>query len=386
MSLAEVQLSPTIAIGARAAELVSQGIDVISLSAGEPDFPTPPDACEAGIQAIRDGFTKYTPNNGTLELRRAIAQKLKLDNALEYSPDEILVSNGAKQAFFNSLWALVSPGDEVLIPRPYWVSYPDMVQLIGAVPVFIPTPAGSGFRLTLDALKKAWTPRVKALILNSPVNPTGVVYSQGELDQLAAFLVEEQLWALSDEIYEKIVYDSNESASIARSPGMKDKAVVVNGFSKAYAMTGWRLGYAAGPKAVIQKASAIQSHITTNASSISQKAGVGALGGSQQSVKKMVEEFRQRRDFLVENLGHISTLSFPIPQGAFYLWIDVSHYIGKGIKDSLELCRYLLDKHNVALVPGEAFGEGGYVRLAYAVQQHRLEEGVRRLVRGLKAL
>ncbi|MGE5693416.1 MAG: pyridoxal phosphate-dependent aminotransferase [Candidatus Zixiibacteriota bacterium] len=386
MSPAEVKLSPTIAIGTRAAELASQGIDVISLSAGEPDFPTPADACEAGIQAIRDGFTKYTPNNGTLELRKAIALKLKNDNGLEYAPDEILVSNGAKQAFFNLLWALVSPGDEILIPQPYWVSYPDMACLIGAVSKFVSTPKENGFRLTREALEKAWTPKAKVLILNSPCNPTGVVYSQRELDSFASFLAEKKIWAISDEIYEKIAYNSNAGSSIARSPRMKEKTIVVNGFSKAYAMTGWRLGYAAGPKDVIQKASAIQSHITTNASSISQKAGVGALKGDQKPVVEMANEFKARRDFLVEALRKLPRLSYPEPEGAFYLWIDVSAYLGGKVADSIELCRYLLEKYNVALVPGEAFGSPGYVRLAYAIQQGRLEEGVRRIIAGLSAL
>ncbi|HXF49009.1 MAG TPA: pyridoxal phosphate-dependent aminotransferase [Verrucomicrobiae bacterium] len=386
MSPTEVKLSPTIAIGTRAAELASQGIDVISLSAGEPDFPTPPDACEAGIAAIRDGFTKYTPNNGTLELRKAIALKLKNDNGLEYAPDEILVSNGAKQAFFNLLWALVSPGDEILIPQPYWVSYPDMACLIGAVARFVPTPKENGFRLTREALEAAWTPKAKVLILNSPCNPTGVVYSQRELDSFASFLTEKKIWAISDEIYEKIAYTSNAGSSIARSPKMKEQTVVVNGFSKAYAMTGWRLGYAAGPKDVIQKASAIQSHITTNASSISQKAGVGALKGDQKVQAEMAKEFKARRDYLVEALRRAPKLSFPVPEGAFYLWMDVSAYLGGKIADSIELCRYLLEKHNVALVPGEAFGSPGYVRLAYAIQQGRLEEGVRRIISGLSAL
>ncbi len=386
MSPAEVKLSPTIAIGTRAAELASQGIDVISLSAGEPDFPTPAAACEAGMAAIRDGFTKYTPNNGTLELRRAIAAKLKNDNGLEYGPDEVLVSNGAKQAFFNALWALLSPGEEVLIPQPYWVSYPDMVNLIGAIPRFIPTAKDNGFRLTLQALEAAWTPKAKVLIINSPSNPTGVVYSQKELDQLAAFLSQKKIWALSDEIYEKIVYDSNGSASIARSPRMKEQTIVVNGFSKAYAMTGWRLGYAAGPKEVIQKASAIQSHITTNACSISQKAGIGALRGDQRPLAEMAREFKARRDFLVPALRNVPKLSFTVPQGAFYLWIDISAYLGGRVKDSIELCQYLLEKHNVALVPGEAFGSPGYVRLAYAIQQARLAEGVNRLIAGFSGL
>lgn len=386
MSPAEVKLSPTIAIGTRAAELASQGIDVISLSAGEPDFPTPADACEAGIQAIRDGFTKYTPNNGTLELRKAIALKLKNDNGLEYAPDEILVSNGAKQAFFNLLWALVSPGDEILIPQPYWVSYPDMACLIGAVARFVPTPKENGFRLTREALQVAWTPKAKVLILNSPCNPTGVVYSQRELDSFASFLTEKKIWAISDEIYEKIAYNSNAGSSIARSPRMKERTIVVNGFSKAYAMTGWRLGYAAGPKEVIQKASAIQSHITTNACSISQKAGLGALKGDQKAQAEMAKEFKARRDYLVEALRRAPKLSYPVPEGAFYLWMDVSAYLGGKIADSIELCRYFLEKHNVALVPGEAFGSPGYVRLAYAIQQGRLEEGVRRIVAGLSAL
>ncbi len=382
----EVKLSPTIAIGTRAAELASQGIDVISLSAGEPDFPTPADACEAGIKAIRDGFTKYTPNNGILELRKGIAEKLKNDNGLEYSPEEILVSCGAKQAFFNTLWAIVSPGDEVLIPQPYWVSYPDMANLIGAVPRFIETTKENGFRLTLDVLRQAWTPKVKALIFNSPANPTGVVYTQKELDMLAPFLIEKKIWILSDEIYEKIVYDTEAGASLARSPDLKNQSIVVNGFSKAYAMTGWRLGYAAGPKEVINKASAIQSHITTNASSISQKAAVGALKGDQRPIAEMVKEFHARRDFLVSRLGRVPDLYFPVPQGAFYLWVDVSAYLNGRIKDSIELCKYLLENCKVALVPGEAFGSPGYVRLAYAIKQARLEEGVSRFVAGLQAL
>jgi aspartate/methionine/tyrosine aminotransferase len=386
MSPAEVKLSPTIAIGTRALELVSQGIDVISLSAGEPDFPTPADACEAGIQAIRDGFTKYTANNGTPELRKGIAEKLKKENGLEYTPDEILVSSGAKQAFFNALWAIAEPGDAVLIPKPYWVSYPDMVNLIGAAPRYVPTFRENGFRVTLDALQKSWTPKVKALIFNSPANPTGVVYTQKELDGLAPFLLEKKIWVLSDEIYEKIVFDAECGATLARSPGLKNRTIVVNGFSKAYAMTGWRLGYAAGPKEVIAKASAIQSHITTNASSISQKAAVGALKGDQKPIAEMVKEFRARRDFIVGRLGKVPNLPFPVPQGAFYLWMDVSAYLGGRARDSVELCQYLLEEHKVALVPGEAFGSPGYMRLAYAIRQERLEEGVQRIMAGLESL
>lgn len=386
MSPTEVKLSPTIAIGTRALELVSQGIDVISLSAGEPDFPTPPDACEAGIQAIRDGFTKYTANNGTPELRKGIAEKLKKENGLDYTPDEILVSNGAKQAFFNALWAIVEPGDAVLIPKPYWVSYPDMVNLIGAVPRYVPAPKENGFRVTLDALQKSWTPKVKALIFNSPANPTGVVYTQKELDALAPFLLEKKIWVLSDEIYEKIVFDAECGATLALSPGLKNQTIVVNGFSKAYAMTGWRLGYAAGPKEVITKASAIQSHITTNASSISQKAAVGALRGDQKPIAEMVKEFKARRDFIVSSFGKVPNLSFPVPQGAFYLWMEVSAYLGGKVKDSVELCKYLLEEHKVALVPGEAFGAPGYMRLAYAIKQERLEEGVKRIISGLESL
>ncbi len=261
-----------------------------------------------------------------------------------------------------------------------------MGVLVGDVTKYNSNPKENVFRLTVGNLEAAWTPKVKALILNSPCNPTGVVYSQKELDSFATLLAEKKIWAISDEIYEKIAYNSNAGSSIARSPRMKAQTIVVNGFSKAYAMTGWRLGYAAGPKEVIQKASAIQSHITTNASSISQKAGLGALNGDQRPMVEMAKEFKARRDFLVEVLKKVPKLSFPVPEGAFYLWIDVSAYLGGKVADSIELCRYLLEKHKVALVPGEAFGSPGYVRLAFAIQQGRLEEGVRRIIAGLSGL
>ncbi len=261
-----------------------------------------------------------------------------------------------------------------------------MVNLIGAVPRYVPTPRENGFRVTLDALQKSWTPKVKTLIFNSPANPTGVVYTQKELDILAPFLLEKKIWVLSDEIYEKIIFDAECGATLARSPGLKNQTIVVNGFSKAYAMTGWRLGYAAGPKEIIGKASAIQSHITTNASSISQKAAVGALRGDQKPIAEMVKEFKARRDFIVSRLGKVPDLHFPVPQGAFYLWMDISAYLGGKVKGSVELCQYLLEEHKVALVPGEAFGSPGYMRLAYAIKQDRLEEGVKRIISGLESL
>jgi aspartate/methionine/tyrosine aminotransferase len=361
-----VQPSATLAMTARAKLLKRQGLPIIGLSAGEPDFDTPPPIAEAGIQAIREGYTHYTENMGLLELRERICRKLERDNGLDYSPDHI--------------------------PAPYWVSYPEMVRLAGAEPVAIPTTADDEYRMTAQALEEAVTERTRMLILCSPSNPTGAVYPRGELEALAEVLRRhEDVFILSDEIYEYVIYDA-EHVSLASLPGMKERTITVNGFSKAFAMTGWRLGYLAAEKPIVQVADKIQSQVTSAPSTITQKAGIAALDMDRSYVDAMVQEFRRRRDFMLERIGNIGGLRCPRPEGAFYLFPDVSHYLpsespeGRTIKTTEDLCFYLLEEHHVALVPGDSFGGPDGIRISYAASMKDLEEAMHRVEAGLSAL
>lgn len=387
-----VQPSATLAMTARAKQLKREGRPVIGLSAGEPDFDTPGPIAEAGVAAIRDGITHYTENAGMPELREAVCRKLLEDNGLEYRPDEVLCSNGAKQSVALSVTALCRPGDEVLIPAPYWVSYPEMVRLAGGTPVSIPTTADEEYRVGPAALEAAVTERTRLLILCSPSNPTGSVYPPGELEALAEVLRRhEDVFVISDEIYEKVIFDA-EHVSFASLPGMADRTLTVNGFSKAYAMTGWRLGYLAGPGPIVKAASKIQSQMTSAPSSITQKAGIAALGLDGRYVQEMVDQFRLRRDFMLERVGHIDGVRCPRPEGAFYLFPDVSAYLGttspdgRSIETSEDLCFYLLEEHHVALVPGDAFGAPGGLRISYAAAMPDLEEAMHRVEAGLSTL
>lgn len=390
--VAAMQPSATLAMSARAKALKRQGRPVIELSAGEPDFDTPAPIREAGIEAIREGFTRYTANAGTPELREAIARKLRDENGLAYDPAEILCSNGAKQSVAQAVLVLVRPGDEVLIPAPYWVSYPEMVRLAGGEPVVVETGPAQGYRMRPEDLEAALTERTRLLILNSPSNPTGAVYTRAELEALAEVLrAREDVLVVADEIYERVLYDA-EHVSFASLPGMRERTVTANGFSKAFAMTGWRLGYLAGPRWVVDAAATVQSQLTSAPSSISQRAGLAALQMGPEPVEEMVRAFRQRRDFLLGALGQIDGLACPKPEGAFYLFPDASAFFGRTapsgrvIDGSEALCLYLLEEHDVALVPGDAFGAPYGIRLSYAASMDDLREAAARIRRGLEAL
>ncbi|PSQ63787.1 MAG: aspartate aminotransferase, partial [Bacteroidetes bacterium QH_10_64_19] len=357
-----MQPSATLAMKSRAEERRRQGHPVVALSAGEPDFDTPDPISDAGVEAIRDGFTDYTENPGTLELREAICDKLERDNDLSYTPDHIVCSNGAKQSLALAIHALCDEGDQVLVPAPYWVSYPEMARFSGAEPVVISTDVDDQYRLTPDALEAAITERTRLLILCTPSNPTGTVYPPEELAALAAVLRDhEQVYVVSDEIYEHVLYDA-EHRAFASFSGLKDRTITVNGFSKAYAMTGWRLGYMAAPAPIAQAAAKIQGQFTSAPCSITQKAGVAALEMDHGPVDEMVAAFRRRRDVVVDRLRAIEGVRCPMPEGAFYVYPDVSRVLGaeapdgSTIEDSSDLCFYLLEEHDVALVPGTAFG------------------------------
>jgi len=387
-----VQPSATLAMTARAKQLRREGKPVISLSAGEPDFDTPAPIAEAAIQAIREGFTHYTENAGMLELREAICRKLAEENGLTYEPDQILCTNGAKQAVAMAIEVLCRPEDEVLIPAPYWVSYPEMVRLAGATPVILPTSVETGYRLTPEQLEAAITERTRLLILCSPSNPTGTVYTPEELEALADVLRRhEHVYVLSDEIYEYILFDAKH-VSFASLPGMKERTITVNGFSKGFAMTGWRLGYLAAERPIVKAAAKVQSQFTSAPCSISQKAGLAALQMDKGPIREMVAAFRQRRDFVLERLQAIDGITCPKPEGAFYLFPQVSAFYGRRtpdgqtITDSESLCLYLLEQCHVALVPGQAFGDPNGVRISYAASMENLAEAMRRIEAGLAAL
>ncbi len=383
--VAKVKPSETLAITAKANALRAQGRDVIGFGAGEPDFDTPDHIKQAAIRAIEAGFTKYTPVGGTDELKDAILAKLKTDNGLEYKRSQVVVSCGAKHTLYNLAQALFEEGDEVIIPAPYWVSYPDIVVLAGGTPVILNTLEKDGFKMKPDELKASITGRTRAVIFNGPSNPTGAAYSPEELKALAAVLADTDIFAVSDDIYEKILYADFPFANIAMAdPRLKDRTIVVNGVSKAYAMTGWRIGYAAGPEEIIAAISKIQSQNTSNPTSISQKASVAALTGDQHVVSIMVAEFKRRKDAIVDALNNIPGIHCPMPAGAFYVFPNVSalygrSYEGKKITNSTEFIEYLLDVANVATVPGAAFGSDDHIRLSYATSMKNIEEGVRRI-------
>ncbi|KAK0608724.1 hypothetical protein LWI29_035079 [Acer saccharum] len=391
-----VKPSKTVAITDQATALAQAGVPVIRLAAGEPDFDTPAVIAEAGINAIREGFTRYTPNAGTMEIRSAICHKLKEENGISYTPDQILVSNGAKQSILQAVIAVCSPGDEVIIPAPFWVSYPEIARLADANPVILPTKISENFLLDPKLLESKLTEKSRLMILCSPSNPTGSVYPKELLEQIAKIVAKHpRLLVLSDEIYEHIIYAPATHTSFASLPGMWERTLTVNGFSKAFAMTGWRLGYIAGPKHFVAACNKIQSQSTSGASSISQKAGVAALGlgyAGGEAVSTMVKAFRERRDFLVKSFGELDGVKMSEPQGAFYLFIDFRSYYGSEaegfgkIENSESLCRYLLDKAQVALVPGDAFGDDTCIRISYAESLTTLQAAVERIKKALVQL
>lgn len=389
----KIKPSPTLEITAKAKAMKAEGIDVVGFGAGEPDFDTPENIKEAARRALDEGFTKYTAVGGTDELKDAIINKLKRDNNLTYTRPEILVSCGGKHSLYNIAQALFEAGDEVIIPAPYWVSYPPQVDLNDATPVIVETTDKTGFKILPDQLEKAITPKTKAFILNSPSNPTGAAYSKSELEELARVLVKHRVFCITDEIYEKIVYDGFEQISIASlSDEMKKQTIVVNGASKVYSMTGWRMGFAAGPKEVIAAMTKIQGQVTSNATSITQKACVEAYNGSQDAVTTMVGEFKKRRDIIVERLNQIPGITCNNPQGAFYVFPNINGLFGKKtpegkkISSSSDVASYLLETQKVAVVPGIGFGADDYMRLSYATSMENIQKGLDRIEDAVKKL
>lgn len=388
-----VQPSATLKVTGRAKELKREGKSIVSLSAGEPDFKTPGYICDAAIGAINEGQHGYTMNPGTPELRESICAKLKRDNGLDYAPSQIICSNGAKQSVGFALLATVDEGDEVIIPAPFWVSYPEMTRLAEGTPVTIRTSFENDFRLTADQLEEAITDKTKVLILCSPSNPTGSCYSKEDLEALANVLRKHpRVLVISDEIYEYIVFDGEHQSILNVAPDLKDRVIVVNGFSKGFAMTGWRLGYLAAHPDIVKAVSKIQSQETSAPSSISQAAGLAAYTNNLSEVHAMRDEFKKRRDYMVENLNAIEGVSCFTPGGAFYVFPDISAHLGKSkadgskIETSTDLCLYLLDEFGLAVVPGDAFGEPDGLRMSYAASQADLEEAMERFTNGLNSL
>ena len=388
----KIGVSPTMRIAAQAKEMLANGEDLIDLSVGEPDFPTPQNVKDAAKRAIDNNETKYTVNQGRYDLREAIAKKLKIENGLDYTPNEIIVSTGAKQSLYNAVQSLVHDGDEVIFTSPYYVSYPEMVTLAHGKSVVIPTTEETGFNMTPDQLSKAITSSTKLLIMSYPTNPTGACYNKKELEAIAAIVEEKKLFVLSDEIYENLIYDNNKFVSFASlGEEIKRRTIVVNGFSKSYAMTGWRIGYAAGQEEFIKAMNKIQSHSTSNASSISQAAGLEALNGPQDFIPMMRNEFERRRNFVYEQLCSIKGIKCFKPKGAFYVFPNVESYFGKStsvfrIEHSFDLAMYLLHEAKVATVPGSGFGAEGHLRLSYSTSMENLKEGLKRIKEALGKL
>jgi len=388
----KIKPSPTLAIDSKAKAMKAAGIDVISFGVGEPDFDTPDNIKEAAARAMREGFTKYTAVGGIDGLKDAIIEKLSGDNGLSYNREEIIVSCGAKHSLYNIAQALYGPGDEVIIPSPYWVSYPDQVLLNDATPVFVRTYEKDSFMVRPEILEESITGRTKALILNSPSNPTGMIYDKKTLEKIAELAVKHDFYVVSDEIYEKLVYDGAEHVSIASFGGeIRERTIVVNGLSKSHAMTGWRIGYAAGPAAIIKAMTNIQSQSTSNPNSITQKAAIEALKGPQDFVGSMRKEFDARRRFLVGELNKIEGVRCAMPAGAFYAFPNTASFYGRRsgdnvISSSSDLAVYLLDKAGVAVVHGAAFGDDNYIRLSYATSLEDIRKGIERIGKALNDL
>ncbi len=380
-----VTASPTLAISAKAKEMQKRGEEVILFSAGEPDFDTPVLIKQAAITAIEKGFTKYTPASGINELKETIVAKFHRDNNLDYNINQVIVSCGAKHTLYNCLQAICNPDDEVIILSPYWVSYPEMIKLAGARPVAVSTEEKNGFLPSVSSIASAVSKKTKAIIINSPCNPTGCVYSEGLLKKIAEVVLKNDLFVISDEIYEKIIFDSKKHISIASlGEDVKRRTFVVNAVSKTYAMTGWRIGYAAGPAEIIKAMANIQSHSTSNPNSIAQKAAAEAIGGRQKEVLKMVSEFEKRRNFIVERLKSFDRVSFIKPGGAFYLFLNIGSFLdqnlgGREIKNSVDFADYLLEKTKVAAIPGSAFGADTYIRISFATSLDSLSKGLDRM-------
>jgi aspartate aminotransferase len=388
----DIKPSPTLEITAKAVAMKAQGIDVIGFGAGEPDFDTPENIKEAAIKALKEGFTKYTPADGIVELKDAIIEKFKRDSGLDYKRTEIIVTCGGKHSLYNIAQALFQKGDEVIIPSPYWVTFPAQVILAEATPIIIDTNEETEFKITRGHLEKNCSDKTKAIVINNPCNPTGAAYSKKELKELADFAVSKGIFIISDEIYEKIVYDGHQHTCIASlGEDIKQLTIVSNGLSKTYSMTGWRLGYSAAREDITKAMVKIQSHSTSNPTSFAQKAGVEALNGPQEAVERMVEEFKKRRDYIIKRLNSMKGISCFNPPGAFYVFPNVSKTYGKKTKkmtinNSSDFATYLLDEAKVAFVPGIAFGADDYVRISYAISMEDIEKGMDRMEKALGKL
>ncbi|MDR0896696.1 MAG: pyridoxal phosphate-dependent aminotransferase [Oscillospiraceae bacterium] len=374
--------SATLAIDARAKALKAQGEHIIGFAAGEPDFPTPAYICKAAHEAIDLGMTRYTPASGTPDLKKAVCEKLLRDNALTYAPEQIIISNGAKHSLMNAFFALLDPGDEVLLPAPCWLSYPELIRMAGGVPIILPTRQADDYLPTIAQFTASLTPRTKAIVINSPSNPTGCVYPEALLREIAAFAVANQLYVISDEIYEQLLYDGAQHVSIAAlGDAIKAQTVVINGLSKTYAMTGWRVGYAAGSLPVIKAMTALQSHGTSNPNAIAQHASAVALRGGFEEIATMREAFDARRRLMLSRIEKIESLSCAAPHGAFYVMLNVQKLLGRSYKGqkiptATALCSLLLDEAKVAAVPGDPFEAPGYIRLSYAVSEKDIADGL----------
>ncbi|HVT11211.1 MAG TPA: pyridoxal phosphate-dependent aminotransferase [Fimbriimonadaceae bacterium] len=382
----QLKPSPTLGISARAQSMRAQGIDVISLAAGEPDFPTPEPICDAAIAALRAGFTKYTPTPGILELRQAISEKLWNENSVRVAPEQVIVSSGAKQSLFNSCNILVDPGDEVILIAPYWMTYAEQVTLAGGVPIKIQTTAESGFLPTSDQLREAVSPRTKAIILNSPSNPTGAVLSRQILKEIAALAIRHDFWVIADEIYEKLIYGAEHVSIASLGSEIAERTVTIGGCSKTFAMTGWRVGFAAAPLPVAKAMSNFQDQVTSNANSFAQKGAVKAFTLGSDAVEEMRSEYENRRNLVVGLLRDIPDVTVNVPSGAFYAMPNVSAYLGGRFSTDLELAEYLLEEGKVATVPGSVFEGHGHIRLSYAASRENLKAGIARISDALQKL
>lgn len=382
--------SPTLAIDSKFKQMKAEGLDVVGFGAGEPDFDTPQHIKDAAITAINEGFTKYTPASGTLALKQAVVRKLKRDNGLDYTTDQIIISNGAKHSLVNTFGAILNPGDEVIIPAPFWVSYPEMVKLNDGVPVILPTKEENNFKFTARDLIGAITPKTRALVLNSPSNPTGMVYTVDELREIAQIAVEYNIYVISDEIYEHLIYGKTKHVSIASfGEEIKNLTIIINGVSKTYAMTGWRIGYCAAPTPVAKAMASVQSHATSNPNSIAQVAAGVALDGPTEDLDKMKEAFKERRDYMVERINSIDGVSCLMPDGAFYVMMNIEALLGKElggkvINSSDDFAEVFLEKKLVAVVPGTGFSAPNHVRWSYATSMENIKEGLNRLESLLK--
>ncbi|MGN0151322.1 MAG: pyridoxal phosphate-dependent aminotransferase [Wujia sp.] len=380
-----VKPSSTLAITAKAKELRAQGIDVVGFVAGEPDFNTPDNINQAAIAAINEGFTKYTPASGIVELKRAVADKFESFNHLHYEPEQIVISNGGKHSLTNAITALTNPGDEFLIPAPYWLSYPEMIKLADGVPVPVMTQKENGYKVTVEELEAKYTDKTKALILNTPNNPTGSIYSEEELRQIADFVVEKDIYVIADEMYEYLVYGGKSHVSIASfNDEIYKRTITCSGLSKSYAMTGWRIGYAAASLEIAKLMGSVQSHQASNPNSIAQKAALEAVTGSQETVKNMVKEFERRSIYLYDAINKLPYIDCVKPEGAFYAFVDCSALVGKQykgevIQNAADIGRILIEDYKVAVIPCDDFGIENHIRLSYAISMEQIEEGIRRI-------